>query len=217
MAEIDRASLCVGHAAVVENLQQNVRDIGVRLFEFVEENHAIRAAPHRFGELARFVVPGVSRRRAEQARDRVRFGEFREIDAHERVVGAEERFGERFGKFGFSDAARTAEEKAAERLARIVKSGARAANRFGDTVAIAPALSDHARPELRFEFEQRVSLAIRRGSAAECRSIFVTTAATCSARYRRHGDGALVHQRPRSPRPRPSESIALSGKNRSAM
>ncbi len=80
-------------------------DVGVRFLEFVEEHDAVRTAAHGFGELTRFVMPLISRRRAEQPRNRVRFGEFRKIDAHERLFGAEQRFRERFCEFGFADAA----------------------------------------------------------------------------------------------------------------
>ena len=72
VAEVDRAAFGVGNAAVVENLQQNGGDVGVRFFEFVEEHDAVRAAADRFGELAGFVVARISRRCAEQPRDRVR-------------------------------------------------------------------------------------------------------------------------------------------------
>ena len=46
----------VGNAAVVENLQQDRGDVGVRLLEFVEQHDAVRAPAYRFGELAGFVV-----------------------------------------------------------------------------------------------------------------------------------------------------------------
>jgi hypothetical protein len=38
--EIDRAALAVGQAAVVEDLQQHVEDVRVRLLDFVEQDHA---------------------------------------------------------------------------------------------------------------------------------------------------------------------------------
>ena len=84
----------------------------MRLFDFVEKHDAVRAPPHRFGELTRLVVPGVAGRRAEQARDGVRFGELREIDANQGRLAAEERFGERFRELGLADAARAPEEEA---------------------------------------------------------------------------------------------------------
>ena len=53
VAEIDRAPLPVGQAAVVEHLQQHVEDVGVRLFDLVEQDHLVGPAPHRLGQARR--------------------------------------------------------------------------------------------------------------------------------------------------------------------
>ena len=45
--EIDGAPLAVGHAAIVEHLQQNIENIRMRLFDFVEQDHRVRLASHR--------------------------------------------------------------------------------------------------------------------------------------------------------------------------
>ena len=135
VAEVDRAALRVGHAAVVEDLQQDRRDVGVRLLDLIEQHDRIRPAADRLGELPRLVVTGISGRCAEQSRDRVRFGELGEIEPHQRVVGAEQRVRERAREFRLADAAGTDEQKAADRFARILESGARAAHGFGDARA----------------------------------------------------------------------------------
>ena len=49
ITEVDRAALSVGQATVVENLQEDIEHIGVCLFDLVEEDHAVRTAPHGFG------------------------------------------------------------------------------------------------------------------------------------------------------------------------
>ena len=132
MTKVDGSPLRVGHAAVVENLQQDRGDVGVRFLDFVEKHHAVRAAAHRFGQLPRLVVAGISRRRAEQTRDGVRFGELREVDANQRGFAAEERFGERFRELGFTDSAGAAEEERSQRLTRIVQPRSRPANGVGN-------------------------------------------------------------------------------------
>jgi hypothetical protein len=38
--EIDHAAFAIGEAAVVHHLQQDVEDVGMRLFDFVEEHDA---------------------------------------------------------------------------------------------------------------------------------------------------------------------------------
>ena len=54
--EVDRAPLRVGQPAVVEDLQQDVEHIGMRLLDLVEQHHRVRAAAHRLGELPALLV-----------------------------------------------------------------------------------------------------------------------------------------------------------------
>ena len=44
VAEVDGAALAVGEPAVVEHLEQDVEDLGVRLLHLVEQHHGVRAA-----------------------------------------------------------------------------------------------------------------------------------------------------------------------------
>ena len=67
VAEVDRAALGVGQAAVVEDLQQRVEDVGVRLLDLVEQHDRVGLAPHRLGELAALLVADVAGRRARPA------------------------------------------------------------------------------------------------------------------------------------------------------
>ena len=45
--EVDRAALPVGHAAVVEHLQQHVEHVRMRLLDLVEQDHRVGLAAHR--------------------------------------------------------------------------------------------------------------------------------------------------------------------------
>ena len=47
VAEIHRAALAVGQAAVIEHLQQNVEDVLVGFFHLVEQQHLVRAGGER--------------------------------------------------------------------------------------------------------------------------------------------------------------------------
>ncbi len=60
--EVDRATLRVGEPPVLEDLQQRVEHVGVRLLDLVEEHHGERLAPHGLGELTTFVVADVAGR-----------------------------------------------------------------------------------------------------------------------------------------------------------
>ena len=51
----------VGEPPVVEDLQQDVEDVGVGLFDLVEEHHGVGLAAHGLGELAALLVADVSR------------------------------------------------------------------------------------------------------------------------------------------------------------
>ena len=88
--EIHRASLTVGEPAVVEDLQQHVENVVVRLLHFVEEDHAIGFAPDGFGELAAFLVADVAGRRAEEPRHRVFLHVFAHVEAHNIVLAVKE-------------------------------------------------------------------------------------------------------------------------------
>src|SRR5699024_2126322 len=64
--EVYRSALRVGDAPVVQNLQQDIEHVGVRLFNFIEKHDGIGLSANRFGQLPAFVVSDVSRRRADQ-------------------------------------------------------------------------------------------------------------------------------------------------------
>ena len=62
--------LRVGQVAVVEDLQQHVEDVRVRLLDLVEQDEPVGLAAHRLGELAAVVVADVAGRRADEPRAR---------------------------------------------------------------------------------------------------------------------------------------------------
>src|SRR5215203_7389160 len=54
--EVHRAPLGVCQASIVEYLQQDVKDVRVRLLYLVQEQDRVRTAPHALGELASLLV-----------------------------------------------------------------------------------------------------------------------------------------------------------------
>ena len=108
-------ALGIGYAAVVEDLQQDVEHIRVRLFNFVEEHDGVGRAAHSLGELAALVVADVSRRRADEARDGVFFHVLGHVYAHHVALVVEETLGEGFCQLGLADAGGAEEEEAAYR------------------------------------------------------------------------------------------------------
>ena len=104
--EVDRAALRVGQAAVFEDLQQRVEDVGVGLFDLVEEHDGERLATNGFGELTALFVTDVARRRADEAAHRVLLHVLGHVELDERVLVIEEELGQRLGELGLADAGR---------------------------------------------------------------------------------------------------------------
>ena len=124
--------LAVGEAAIIEHLQQNIENVVVRFFDFIEEHDGIRPAPDRFAELAAFFVADVARRRADEPGDGVFLHVFAHVDADHGVFVIEQKFRERAGGFGFADAGRPEKNEGADRPIRILQAAAGATHGIGD-------------------------------------------------------------------------------------
>ena len=70
VAEVDPATLGVGQVPVLEDLQQDVEDLGMRLLDLVEEHDRVALAADRLGQLAALVEADVAGRRADEPRTR---------------------------------------------------------------------------------------------------------------------------------------------------
>ena len=57
------APLAVFHPAFIKDLEEDLVDVRVRFFNFVQQHHAVRAAAHGLGQHAAFTIPYVPRRR----------------------------------------------------------------------------------------------------------------------------------------------------------
>ena len=124
VAEIDGTSLRIGEASVVEQLQQNIEHIGMRLLDFVEQDHGVRTATHGLGELAAFFVAHVTRRRADEPRHGMLLHVLRHVDAHHRVFVVEQEFSERLGGLRLAHTGRPQKNKGADRTIGILQPGA---------------------------------------------------------------------------------------------
>ncbi|MNI50110.1 hypothetical protein D3C73_1047540 [compost metagenome] len=69
--EVDDPALGIGEPSVIEQLQQDVEHLRMRLFHFVQQHDGVRLAADRFGQLAALLVPDVSRRRPDEPGDAV--------------------------------------------------------------------------------------------------------------------------------------------------
>jgi hypothetical protein len=62
VAEVHLVAQRVGEDPVLQNLQQDVRDVRMGLLDLVEQHHRVRIAAHTLGELTTFFVADISRR-----------------------------------------------------------------------------------------------------------------------------------------------------------
>jgi hypothetical protein len=120
VAEVGLAAVVVGQRAVVHHLQQDVVDVGVCLFDLVEQQHAVRFLGDRLGQQSALVEADVARRRTDQARDRVPLHVFRHVEADEFVAEA---IGELLGDLGLADSRRTRKKEAADGSGGIAETG----------------------------------------------------------------------------------------------
>ena len=158
VGEVHRAALAVGQAPVVEELQQDVPDLGVGLLDLVEQHDAVRAAPHRLGELPAVAVADVAGRRADQPRDRVRLAVLGHVDADERRLRGEQPLGQRLDELGLADARRAEEQERAQRLVLLGQADAGAADGVGDDLD-GLLLADDAPVQVGLELLQALELA----------------------------------------------------------
>src|SRR5215471_1085106 len=130
--ETDGAALAVGEAAVVENLQQGVEHLGMRLLDLVEQHHGVRSAAHLLGELAAFVITDVTGRRADHARNRMLLLILAHIDADHGLVVVEQVLGQGAHQLGFADAGGAEKNEAADRPIWVAEPGPVAQNGVGN-------------------------------------------------------------------------------------
>jgi hypothetical protein len=127
--EVDRASLAVGEATVVEHLQQHVEHVGVGLLDLVEQDDRVGPAAHGLGELTALVVADVAGRCADQPRHRVLLHVLAHVDAHHRSLVVEQELGERAGELGLADAGGAEEHERPDRSVGVGQAGPAATDR----------------------------------------------------------------------------------------
>ena len=121
--EVDHTAFAIGQAAIVEDLQQDVEDIRMGLFDFIEEDDAVRTTTDGFRELAPFIIADISRRSPDQTGYGMLFHVFRHIDADDVAFVIEEGFRQGLGQFGLADTGRAEEDEGTNRTVRVFDTG----------------------------------------------------------------------------------------------
>ena len=112
----------VGQFAVVHDLQQNVVDVGVRLFHFIKQQHTVRVLVDAVGQHATLIKPNIAGRGTNQAADCVLFHVFRHIKAQHFHT---KRIRKLFGNLGFTDASWSREQVIADWFFRLTQASTR--------------------------------------------------------------------------------------------
>mmetsp|Transcript_28934 Transcript_28934/g.55331 ORF Transcript_28934/g.55331 Transcript_28934/m.55331 type:complete len:350 (-) Transcript_28934:968-2017(-) len=108
----------VSQLAVVHHLQQDVVDIWVRLFHFVQQEDTMRVLVHAVCQHATLVKAHIAGRGPDQAADRVLFHVFRHIKAQHFDT---QRIGQLLGHFGLAHAGWTGKEVVADGFFRLAQ------------------------------------------------------------------------------------------------
>ena len=117
MPEVDHPAGVVGQPAVVEDLQEDVPDVRVRLLELVEQHDREGVLAQRRDEAGGGGVGAGAL--GEQPLEALRRLELAHVEPHEPRLRAEHRLGERLGELRLAGPGGADEEEDAERAARI--------------------------------------------------------------------------------------------------
>src|SRR5579883_77619 len=98
VAEVDAAALGVGQMPLIEDLQEHVEDVRVRLLDLVEQDQAVRLPPHGIGQLTAIVVADIAGWRADEPRDAVLLHELAHVELDHGVFGAKHELRQRAGE-----------------------------------------------------------------------------------------------------------------------
>ena len=127
--EVDRAALAVRDPSVIQHLQQDIEDFRMGLFDFVEQDDAVRTPAYGFRQLPALFVPDVARRRTDQTRHGMLLHVFGHVDAHHGALVVEQQVRQRTGQLCFADAGGPQEDERADGPLGFLQTCAGAAHR----------------------------------------------------------------------------------------
>ena len=119
IAEVHLLAVIIGQLAVIHDLQEDIEQIRMRLLDFIEQQDRMRLLVNGIGQQTALIKTDITRRRADQATDRMPFHIFRHIKAHQ----IKSHYGRQLaGNLGLADAGRPGEKIRANRLFRFAQS-----------------------------------------------------------------------------------------------
>src|ERR1019366_8049278 len=127
--EVDRTSLGVGEATVLQDLKEGVEDVRVCLLDLVEQHYRERLAPDGFGGLATLLVAPVARRGPDEPAHGVLLHVLAHVELDQRGLVTEEQLGESLGKLGLAHTGRAEEDERPARALGVLEAGTGTADR----------------------------------------------------------------------------------------
>ena len=134
VTEVHRAPLSVRQAPILHNLQQQIKDIGVSLFNFVQQHHAVGLTANGIRQLSTLIVAHIARGRTDQASCGVLFHVLAHIKAQHGSFVPKQLLGQGLGQLGLAHAGGSQKEEGAYRTVFILKAGPRPAYRLADSL-----------------------------------------------------------------------------------
>ena len=122
----------VGQPAFVQDLQQQVEHIGVRLLDLVKQHHLVGLATDRFGQHPTLLITHVARRGTDQARNTVLFHIFTHVEAQQIGFVVKQKIGQCFGKLCFADPRWSQKQKTANWPVWVLQAGSGTTHGIGD-------------------------------------------------------------------------------------
>lgn len=152
--------------AVVEDLEQDVEDLGVGLLDLVQQDDAVRAAADRLRELAALLVADVAGRGADEPRDAVLLAVLAHVDADHGPLVVEQEVGEGLRELRLADTGGAEEEERSGGPVGVGDSGAGTAYRVRHRLH-GLGLADEALAELLLHAQQLLGLALQQASGRD--------------------------------------------------
>src|SRR3989344_1685967 len=170
ISKVDTPAFGVGERSGVEHLQEDIKDLWLRFFYLVEQQHRIGPVAHQLGECSPFLVANVARGGAAYFAHRVLLHILGHIDADERFFVVEHKLGERFGELGLPHPGGAEEHKRCDGAVGVGDARARALNRIGDLLHRL-ALADHPRLKLLLDATKPLGLLLEHSGDRNARPL----------------------------------------------
>src|SRR5262249_2322004 len=117
---------------LIEDLVEQLQDIGMCLLNLIQQHYAVRFAPDSLGEDTAFAIANIAGWRSLQAGDSVGFLILGHIDAHQIMLAPIEDIRQRQRRLSLTNPARANEQEHTDGPTRILQPGAGGADALSD-------------------------------------------------------------------------------------